>query len=182
RSHVVLAEDLEQARSREPHERGHLDQTERQGRQDRMPYARAKIGLAPVLAEARRREQVKDLGEEQDQHDAEPEARERHTEERDRRAERVPDRAATDRRQHAERNGDGDRQREGAERELDRRPEAIEEQRGDRIAGLERAAEVAAQRTAGPPKVLQRERTIEAEPLADLRSGLLRELAADQHR
>ena len=53
---------------------------------------------------------------------------------------------------------------------------------GHRVAGLERAPEVAAQRGAGPRHVLQRQRAIEAEAAPDLRGGVGRELAADQHR
>src|SRR6059036_3743103 len=48
--------------------------------------------------------------------------------------------------EHAERNGDDERQRERAGGELERRAEAIEDQRGDRVAGLERASEIAAVR------------------------------------
>ena len=125
---------------------------------------------------------MEDLGEEEDQHDPEPEARKRHAEQRDRRAERVPDRAAPNRREDPERDGDGERQGERAEGELDRRAEAIADQRGDRVAGLERAPEIAAQGRAGPAEILQRDRAVEPQPLADLRGGLLRELAADQHR
>ena len=72
------------------------------------------------------------------------------------------------------------REGEGAAGELEGRPEPVEDQRGHGIAGLERAPEVAPDRRPRPARVLEGQRPVEAEPLADPGGCLLGELPADE--
>ena len=88
----------------------------------------------PYSLKSRGRKQVERLREEQDEHDPEPEARERDAEERHARGERVPDAVPPHRGEGAERDGDDERQEQRAARQLERRAEPVENQAEDGIA------------------------------------------------
>src|SRR5262249_54239493 len=155
RPHVVLAERLEEARPREAHEGGHLDEGERQRGQHGVAEPLAEVALPAVLAEPGRWQQPERFGEEENQHDPQPEAREGDAEERDGGGEAVPDAVAPNRGEDPERNGNGEGEAERAAGELERRAEAVPDERRDEVARLERAAGIPPERGPGPGPLLE---------------------------
>ena len=83
--------------------------------------------------------------------------------------------------QHAERNADQAGDDEGVDRDQNRVRKPIEDQLRDRLAGQQRAPEVALERMQEPDPVLHHERLIETVELPDLGDALLGRIVARQH-
>src|SRR2546426_5524523 len=127
-------------------------------------------------------EQSEHLREEQDEHDTEPEAGKRDTEQRHARRQGVPDRVSPNGGEDAERHRDEKGEEKGAPRERERGAQTIDDERRHRLARLERAAEVSTNRRQDPARVLHGKRAIESKPRSNLSRYLRRQLASNQHR
>ena len=107
-------------------------------------------------------------GDEQDQHDPEPEVGDRHAAQRHPAGQHVPGGVAADGRHDPGRNGDGQRDQQRQQRQLDRDRQLGGDHPRHRRAGADRLAEVAGRGQAEPAQVLHRQRSVESVLLADL--------------
>ncbi len=117
-----------------------------------------------------------------DQQDRQPEARQRDAERGDAGDEGIDARSDFGRRQDAERYADDCRDQERVGRNQDRVRHPLLDQVRDRRARQQRNAEVALHGVPEPGAVLDDQRTIEAEQLADLVDPLLGRVVAGQHQ
>ena len=168
---VVLCQDLEHARARQAYHQPHEEDRERDAREDQVREAPA----------AGHRQQAKLDREERDQDQADPEVRrglgeERHVEET---AGPMPEWRRNGG-EHSDGNAEAGRQEEGAERELERRRQALEDVRQDRAHGPDRLAEVAPDGARHEAPVLLAEGPVEAEALPHLGHSLGRCLVPEQ--
>jgi hypothetical protein len=138
----------------------------------------------PAPLAARDRQQVPRDGEEQDEHRPQPDRRHRHAEQRQQARAVVDGAVAVERREHAERQRHQQRHQHADERQLQRRREALAEDRQHRLAAAQRMSEVAAHQPAEEGAVLHEQRPVEPEVVAQRRDvGALRPLAEhDLHR
>ena len=167
---VVLCQDLEHARARQAYHQTHEEDRERDAREDQVREAPA----------AGHRQQAKLDREERDQDQADPEVRRGLGEERHVERQPVPSGMATKRGEHSDGNAEAGRQEEGAERELERRRQALEDVRQDRTHGPDRLAEVAPDGARHEPPVLLAQGPVEAEALPHLGHSLGRCLVPEQ--
>ena len=133
-------------------------QTQREHRQDERAPGREPTG----------REDVPGHGEQQDQHDPEPEHGHRLAEEGQRHRAAVNRRTATERGERAQREGHHQREDHGGDRQLDRRRQALEDQAQRRLVVGQRRAEVAVAEPGQKVQVLGREGLIEPHRVAQL--------------
>ena len=97
----------------------------------------------PPAVGARRRKPAELEREDEDEHEADPIDRHRGAHIGETHREGVDPGVLPDGREHAERQADGEGQRQPGDRKRDRRTEAVEDQIGDRRAEADRLAEVA---------------------------------------
>src|SRR5580765_2271279 len=182
RADIVLADDLEHARAREPRERGGGRRAERDGGQDQVPEDIRHAAAAIGRAHAARREPAELQRKHDDEHDARPEHRQAHPGDRHAHAQAVEPGILLDRGDDArgQTEHDGDGERAGGEHE--RRLEAEQDLREHGPAERDGAAEIPLNHVPHPPKVLDDEWLIESEIAVEALDILLGGLGAEHDR
>ena len=158
RADVLEAHDLEERGAREPRDEAGAFVAEHEGGKDE-PVEAARAGG---------RHQPERHREDEDHEDREGEAGDGHAAEREEHHRRVDRRAALDRRDHAERHAEDDGEEHRRARELERARQAIEDELCHRLVLDVRLSEVSADRVPEPAHVLDRERIVQPEVVADL--------------
>ena len=165
-AHIVALQRLEHGAARVAHDHAGDGVAEHEGRHDRRRKA-----LAPILPRAdiaRRRQPAERHGEEEDQHDAEPEVRRRDAPQRQHVDGVVDPGVALDRRDDAGGDADQERDRHRHDGELERHRQLLQDQLHHRLLQPHRLAEVAGEHALDPVQVLDRDRLIEAVLAPDL--------------
>ena len=131
------------------------------------PSAKAGISRCQHGARARRWQPLQVHREEQDQHEADPERGQRQAEQREYLARPIPEAADPHRGENAARDADQQREGHGRQRQQQRVRQAREVELEHRRAVVERLAEIAMGEAGHEAPVLDPDRLIEAEPLAN---------------
>src|SRR5262249_30353125 len=155
----------------EPRDPRRREQTERDGGQDEVLEAAA----------PRRREPAPVHGEDQDQHDAEPEGRKRLPQERDDRRDVVHRRIASDCRDDARGNRESERDHQRRPGQLERGRHPLHDQTERRFTVTDGLAEVALESAAQKAAVLYEERIVEAHRLPEALDVFSARVRREQH-
>ncbi len=166
RPHVVLGEGREHRGARVAHEDGGDAGAEHEGRQDRGGDALPKI--LPQRHVARGRQPAEGDGEEQYQHDPEPEIRRGDAEQRDAVDRPIRRAVAPHGREHAAGHADNHADGEAHHGELRGHRQLLEDEVGDRHLDAPGEAEIAVQQPPQPVAVLLPQRPVEQQLAADL--------------
>ena len=138
--------------------------------------------MAEQSSVALHRQPVQADREDVDQYVADDEHGDRETHDRKRREAAVEPAANAPRRQRAERHGDHDREDKRAERERERRLDALRDQLRDGLVLVERIAKVAVQHVRQPDAELRRQWPVQTKLLAHALDVLAGRVVADDHR
>src|SRR5574341_412304 len=157
RPDVILVQHIEHARPREPRDPRRREEPERDSRQQEVLEA----------APPRGGQQVELHGEDQDQHDPEPECGHGLAEQRDDGGDIVDRRVAADRRDDPRRDRERQRDEQCRAGKLERCRHALDHQVEGGLAVAHRLAEVATERTGEETPVLDEERIVESHRLAE---------------
>ncbi len=166
-AHVLVSEDVEQARPHLSQIHGEARGREGRGRQNQTPQILEGVVDERNVTTGREDASGHDVGEEKDQHDAEEEARKGHAHQGHARRQEIDDGVAFDRREDADRQGEGHRDQDRGGTQLDRRGEPFGDCLEDALPRLERTPEIALHDVREPGHVLDRKRLVEPELLAD---------------
>ena len=153
---------FQHGRTRDAHEAGDEERAQRDDWQDVVRRSAHAPGRQPAQLDA----------EDEDQQDAQPEARHGDTQHRDRARRAVEHAATVDRRHHAQGNAEHHAQQDRPRDEHERVGQAVEEGLGRRLLHADRHAEIAVHRLADEDRILVEDRTVEAERLGERRTVL----------
>ena len=171
-SHVVLSQHVEHAGPREPDDEADQERAERDGRQHQV------LRRPP----ARHGQPAEIDGEDDDQHEPQPEHGHRLAQERERHRPVIPEREPLDGGDDADRHPDEEREDERAGGEQERRGQPLQDHLERGPLGADRSAEVPGDRVPEKARVLHDEGLVEAERRTQVADLLGRGLFAEHHR
>ena len=168
--HVFLPQHLQHGRARRARQHRELEEAERDGREQQRLDGRP--DPLPPAVEAAGPHPAEPDGEEQDQEQPRPEARDGHAQLGQHHRQIVREPPVSRRREHAERNRRHHHEAAGQQGERQRDLKPREEKARDGHVVLDGSAEVAPERTPDPLGVLDQERAVEPHRLAEPGGGL----------
>ena len=180
RADVVLVEDLEHARAGEAREERRQVRAEREAREDEERHRLPDPSRDRLVAHDR--QEVEPQREQDDEHQPQPEARQREAHQGEKASGVVDPRVPEGGGQEAGGHADGDGEHQGESHQGERRRHAPDELLGHAGLVVEGLAEVAARDLTEPFQVPHVERTVEAQLATELLDGLGRALAAHDHQ